>query len=193
MMVIAQSEEGIQTKSNLSPSGVTPPNRIAATTSPQVQGARLVSEPNMPYLALIPRFSRQLTGLESASFIDSISSHTALATEIIRLPGLEWPAKTHPILTNSVRTLLETLWAIVVSRATQLRFPLEKTVVSIFTDPNERESKAILRLTCNTNITQAMAFWDSLEPDLQDWLKHLTERERIIFITKISLRVYWLT
>lgn len=110
----------------------------------------------------------------------------------VRVPPLEWSVNTHPVLTNQVRTMIKTLWAIVVSRSSQLRFPLSKTVVSISTDPTEGESKAILRLDCNTNISQALAFWDSLEPDLQGWLTNLTEHERVVFITKLSLRVYWL-
>jgi hypothetical protein len=110
----------------------------------------------------------------------------------VRIPPLEWSVRAHPVLTNQVRTLLRTLWAIVVSRSTQLRFPLSKTVVSVFTDPTEGESKAILRLSCHASISQALAFWDSLETDLQGWLNNLAEYERVVFITKISLRVYWL-
>lgn len=108
------------------------------------------------------------------------------------IPKLEGLDDRHDlILTNSVRKLLRTLWAIVVSRALQINFPLSKTAVSIFEDPTERERKAVLRLVCKANASQALAFWDSLETDLQDWVKMLTENDRTTFITKLGLRVHW--
>lgn len=191
-MVLAPSEERIHTKVNLSTLGDPPPNGIAAITAHQVESEVLVTQSQIPYLRLRPQSSRQVAVLESTSFPDSTSSQRPAGVRIIRVPSLEWPVKSHPVLTSQVRRLLSTLWAIVVSRSSQLRFPILNTTVTIFTDPDERESKALLRLTSDTNITQALAFWDSLEPDLQDWVKTLTEHERTTFISKISLRVYWL-
>ena len=107
------------------------------------------------------------------------------------IPKLGWPAGQDPVLTDSVRGLLRVLWAIVVSRALQVGFPLRQAVVSVFEDPTEQERKAILRLACNANVTQALAFWDSLEPDLQSWLETLRENDRITFITRMGLRVHW--
>ncbi len=108
-----------------------------------------------------------------------------------RIPELEWPARQDPILTDSVRRLLKALGAIVVSRALQVGFPLHRTIVSVFEDPIEQERKAILRLACSASASQALAFWDSLEPDLQGWLKTLSENDRTTFITKLGLRVHW--
>lgn len=107
------------------------------------------------------------------------------------IPELEWPTRADSALTVSVRRLLRTLWAIVVSRAMQVSFPLRRTVVSVFEDPTEQERKAVLRLGCNATVAQALAFWDSLEPDLQDWLKTLSKNDRTTFITNVSLRVHW--
>ena len=107
------------------------------------------------------------------------------------IPELEWPARQAPILTDSVCRLLRALRAIVVSRALQVGFPLHRTVVSIFEDTIEQERKAVLRLTCSASASQALAFWDSLEPDLQGWLDTLSENDRITFITKLGLRVHW--
>ncbi|MBE9501118.1 MAG: hypothetical protein KAX23_03730 [Dehalococcoidia bacterium] len=109
----------------------------------------------------------------------------------ISVPELGGLTKADPILTNRVRRLLTVLWAIVVSRALQVGFPLVMTTVSTFEDPTEQERKAVLRLTCNASAVQAIAFWDSLEPDLQDWLATLSEADRATFITKLSLRVHW--
>ena len=112
--------------------------------------------------------------------------------ELPKLPQLQWESRTHPLFTSQICDLLESLWAIVSSRALQLRFRIKEANVSIFADPTEEETKAILQLACDTNIVQALAFWDSLEPDFQNLLKVLSESERTIFLTKIALRIYWL-
>jgi hypothetical protein len=109
-----------------------------------------------------------------------------------KFPELEWPPTQDPTLTQSVRRLLRLLWGVVVSRALQTRFPLQRTIVSITYDPNEQQRTAALRLVCRATATQAIAFWDSLEPDLQSWLATLSENDRITFITKVGLRVHWL-
>ncbi|MBI4188842.1 MAG: hypothetical protein HY529_06515 [Chloroflexi bacterium] len=190
-MVTVTSEETINTEVDLSVSGGFPVNRIAAITAHQVESDVLVNQSQIPYLKLMPQFSRQVAVLESTSFPEITLSQKPVGANVIRLPGLEWPAKNHPVLTRQVRMLLETLWAIVVSRATQTRFPIRDTVVSIFTDPDEKSSKAVLRITCLTNASQALAFWDSIETDLQEWLEVLPESDRTRFLTKISMRVYW--
>jgi len=106
-------------------------------------------------------------------------------------PRLEWPSLVDPALTNTVRRLLGILWAIVVSRALHTSFPLRRTVVSIFEDPTEPDRKAVLRLSSDASVTQSLAFWNSLEPDLQGWLKTLSKNDRLTFITKLALRVHW--
>ena len=129
-----------------------------------------------------------------STYGDAVSRGTADIGGNIRvfhIPAIKWPDRANPILTNRVCEMLETLWAIVVSRAFQLGFPLRETTVSVFIDPTENRSKAILRLTCQTNIAQALSFWDSLEPDLQNWLSKLSESDRTTFLTKISMRIYW--
>jgi len=145
-----------------------------------------LSSPPVPEVAAwgAPKSTAKIVSSEQAESVGR-------AVTELYIPELVWPVRTHPVLTNQVCSLLQTLWAIVVSRASQLRFPIRKTIVSVFTDPTEGESKAILRLTCDANVTQALAFWDSLEPDLQDWLQTLSESERTIFLTNIALRMYW--
>ncbi len=106
-------------------------------------------------------------------------------------PELEWPSASDPTLTNTVRRLIRILWAIVVSRALHLSFPLNSTVVSTFEDPTELDRKTVLSATSDASVAQVLAFWDSLEPDLQNWLKTLNKTDRITFITKLSLQINW--
>ena len=109
----------------------------------------------------------------------------------VTLPRLEGLGIQDPILTDSVRKLLRVLWSIVVSRALQGSFPLHSTAVAIFEDPSEDERKALLRVVCRASAAQAIAFWDSLDLDLQAWLRRLNDRDRTTFLTTISLRVHW--
>lgn len=109
----------------------------------------------------------------------------------VGIPRLEWPVQHSPVLTDRVLRLLRVMWAIVVSRALQTAFPLDKTVVSVFHNPADQEGKAVLRLYCPATMVQALAFWDSLEPDLQSWLAKLSDNDRTTFITRLALRVHW--
>lgn len=112
-------------------------------------------------------------------------------TRVTAIPKLEWLVKQDPVLTNKVRKLLATLYAIVISRALQVGIPLQRSTISVFEDTVEQERIAILRLTCNVNAPQALAFWDSLEPDLQTWLRTLGENDRTTYITRVGLRIHW--
>ena len=107
------------------------------------------------------------------------------------IPKLEWPSSHDPTLTNTVRRLLRVLWAIVVSRALHLSFPLHSTIISVFEDPTEDDRKIVLSATSDANMSQALAFWDSLERDLQNWLTTLNKNDRLTFISRITLQVNW--
>jgi hypothetical protein len=120
--------------------------------------------------------------------ITEISEPARPFSRAIKLEGLD---KHDPVLTSTVRDMLRTLWAIVVSRAIQTEFPLRRTAVSVFRDPEEEHPRALLRLSVKANAAQAIAFWDSLEKDLQDWLNGLHENYRLTFLRTISLRVHW--
>lgn len=122
------------------------------------------------------------------SHMEESSKSRVIETAIPKLEGL---AAQDPALTDAVRRLLRGLWAIVVSRALQVGFPTQRTIVSVFEDPTEQERKAVLRLACNANAAQALAFWDSLESDLRSWLDTLSANERTTFITRMGLRVHW--
>lgn len=193
-MVLTSTEPEVRTKIDLPQLASSVPSTTDVTRAHETEDKSVSIEE--AYRGLRPQLPERVVFAASTSVYESTLSQKPedIGQRIseVHIPPLEWSVRAHPVLTNQVRMLLRTLWAIVVSRSTQLRFPLSKTVVSVFIDPTEGESKAVLRLSCNASISQALAFWDSLEPDLQSWLNNLTEYERAVFITKISLRVYWL-
>lgn len=177
--LIAPAKDGrrIQTFPQFETEG---PTAIASKIGAQSLGSRQV----LPELSIL---GESTLGEQSPLS----GKHDSGRIRVVGVPKLEWPSGQDPILTDIVRRLLRTLYVIVVSRALQVGFPLRGTIVSVFQDPTEQERKAVLRLACNANVTQALAFWDSLETDLQSWLERLSEYERTTFITKLGLRVHW--
>jgi hypothetical protein len=109
----------------------------------------------------------------------------------ITIPSLEGLGIRNPILTSTIRKLLHTLWAIVVSKAMQVQFPVYKTTVAVFNDPSEDRHQALLRIFTEANAAQVTAFWDSLEGNLQDWISSLSEHQKFVFSNRVSLRIHW--
>ncbi len=109
----------------------------------------------------------------------------------IPIPPLDGLDIHSPILTSTIRDLLHILWAIVVSKAMQVQFPIYKTTVAVFNDPSEGWHQALLRVFTEANAAQVTAFWDSLEGDLQDWVSTLIEHQKFVFLNQVSLRIHW--
>lgn len=152
-----------------------------------------VSKAGKESLGIEPILPIQVT-LSEPSFEDKVflySSHENDKSKIIFVPKLEGLDRQDHILTHSVRKLLRALYAIVISRALQVGIPIYRTIISVFEDPTEQYRKAILRLSCEANAVQALAFWDSLEPDLKNWVDTLSENDRTTYITKLGLRIHW--
>lgn len=103
-------------------------------------------------------------------------------------PGID---QKHAVMTSTVKGLLRVLWSIVVSRALQVGFPMTEAKVCVVHDPEDERDWAVLRVFASVNVVQALAFWDSLEPDLQEWLGGLTEHERTTFLSRMSMRIHW--
>lgn len=109
----------------------------------------------------------------------------------VKWPKLEWPDKASPAVTSTVRRLLEIQYAITVTRALQDRFPINRTKVTTFKNPESGVEKVILNLGTNATGIQAISFWDSLEKDFQDWLTKLPSHMRIILRRDASLHIHW--
>jgi hypothetical protein len=111
--------------------------------------------------------------------------------DVIDIPELENIRIHNAFLTSTRCTLIQTLWAIVTSKALQNSITLLRTSVSIFHDHSERRTQAILHVTIDANAGQAIAFWDGLENNIQEWITGLSESNRLIFLKDISLEIDW--
>lgn len=130
----------------------------------------------------------------------STTSHSVKAQETLEeekekalpsIPQLEGLDVQDPILTSKVRSLIDSFWAIVISKALQTHFPVSRANISIISDPSEGRRQVALRIFTETNAGQAIAFWDSLERDLHEWLDELLYHENEIFLRALSLRIHW--
>jgi hypothetical protein len=109
----------------------------------------------------------------------------------IDIPQFTTNKKTYPQITSTVRRLLNIFGAVVMSKALQSFFPIDKAVIAVTHDPSEDRNQVVLQLFTQANASQSIAFWDSLENDIQSWNLTLNEREKLIFIRDISLRIHW--
>jgi len=107
------------------------------------------------------------------------------------IPPLEDINMHHPALTSKVRYLLRNFWAIIVSKALQTYFPIGKTSIAVFSDTSEDRLQVVLRVLTEASASQAVAFWESLESDIHEWVSRLNDRDRLIFLRDISLRIHW--
>lgn len=107
------------------------------------------------------------------------------------VPELEGISMHSSALTSKARDLLHTFWAIVASKALQGSFTVKKATIGIFRDPTEDRQQVVLRLFVEASATQVVAFWDSLESDIKEWLAELHESDRLTFLKDISMRIHW--
>lgn len=112
-------------------------------------------------------------------------------TAFAEIPDLEDIDLHNAAVTSKVRNLLRNFWAVVVSKSLQASFPIERTVTAVFSDPAEDRHQVVLRVFTEASAVQAVAFWEGLENDLQEWITRLDERDRLIFLRDISLRIHW--
>jgi hypothetical protein len=109
----------------------------------------------------------------------------------IDAPELEGIEMHNPALTLRTRALVRIFWSIIVSKALQTSFPIEKTIVTVFKDPIEGRRQVVLKTFTEANASQAIAFWRGLESDFQSWISRLDEKSRENFLKNISLRIHW--
>ena len=101
--------------------------------------------------------AEQSTAPTDVSFPTTKEKKKRISTVIPPLEGLDVD---RPALTLNVRNLLRNFWAIIVSKALQTSFPIQKTVIAIFNDPAEDRQQVVLRVFTEANASQAVAFWE---------------------------------
>lgn len=122
---------------------------------------------------------------------DFQSTQAPIKRKPIVIPSFTMEKRNHPRITSIIRKLIDVFGAMVVSKALQSFLPVEKMSVTVTYDPPEERTQVVLQLFTEANASQSIGFWDSIENDIQSWLLTLSEREKLIFIRDISLRIHW--
>jgi hypothetical protein len=124
-----------------------------------------------------------------SSFSGSLRGEkTRVLAEVPLLNGID----AHGLdLTSKERGLLRNLWAIIISKALQTSFPVKRAEIGIFRDSAEDRKQVLVRLFVEANASQTMAFWESLEGDIEEWVAILSESDRLIFLRNVSMRIHW--
>ncbi len=109
----------------------------------------------------------------------------------IAAPEVKWLVRNHHLLTVQVRKILSGFYGIVVSKAMQSNLPISSIVVDAEEDPEERTGQVVLRVYVQASPVQALAFWDSLDIEMNSWLDRLDSTDRNTVIDEVGLRFYW--
>ncbi|MDO8614438.1 MAG: hypothetical protein Q7T33_01720 [Dehalococcoidia bacterium] len=86
--------------------------------------------------------------------------------------------------------LAATLWNVIVSKALQSGLSVDG-VIDVEEAIEEQTSQLVLRVKVHGIATQALAFWSSLDADIDRWMTRLPDRERNIFLSDVGLRFAW--
>lgn len=97
----------------------------------------------------------------------------------------------HTALSTTTREIARILFAVVMSKAFEARFPITRASLAVDEDPEEDTNRAVLRFITPVRAAQAMAFWDSLESDLQRWRGTMTSASRRNTLDTLELRFFW--
>jgi hypothetical protein len=100
--------------------------------------------------------------------------------------------KNHHLLNKSNLSLVERLWSIILSKSLQFGPRVRQGIIDVEEDPEERTNQVVLRVHLEASPAQTMAFWDSLDIELDRWLEHLKPQEQKSVINGIGLRFHWL-
>lgn len=130
-------------------------------------------------------------GADYSLVVEPSSSGSSEAVEEIVIPTLHGLGRKHAKVTLNVRQLLSPLWALVVSKALQTNFPVREGKLDIEHDVDENTYKVVVRIYTAALPAQAIAFWNSLETELDQWLARLSPLERSVLVNDIALRFHW--
>jgi hypothetical protein len=139
----------------------------------------------MSSAGLRPEIGVTLTG-------ESITPREWVSNEL-SLPKLDdSAARGKPWYTKTVEQVVNIMWAIIVSRAMADHFPIDEARVIETRLPESRQSRvAVAIFAKQATAAQTIAFWNSLEPNFQRWMRFASPTTVRDFLTKVSPHFYW--
>lgn len=131
---------------------------------------------------------------QSSLVAQGISPLSAKASEdVAGIPQLDdSTARGKTWYSRTVEQVVNILWAIILSRAMADQFPIDSGRVLLTTSPESRHNRVVLAIFARkASAAQTIPFWNSLEPNFQQWLSTANSAQVKEFLTRVSPHFYW--
>jgi hypothetical protein len=96
-------------------------------------------------------------------------------------------------VTSAVAAHLEILRAIIATKALRSGLRISRFVVGVEDDPDGSPDKVVLRTLVEANSAQTLAFWKSLDYEIDCWCAAMGARGRELLARQVGLRFHWRT
>lgn len=106
-------------------------------------------------------------------------------------PEIEVPQAAKSAFTSELRRMVPILRAIVLSKSAQAQVPIERIRLDLEHDEEENSDQLVLVMHTSVTGVQALAFWNSLDVELDRWLMSIPERDRDMVTNRVGLRFAW--
>lgn len=95
------------------------------------------------------------------------------------------------VLTAPVKRLAPIMHAIIASKASRTGLRINQPYFDVDRDDEENTRQLVVIFPVIANGAQALAFWNSLDYEMDRWLAQLTLQDRDIVTTRLGLRFVW--
>ena len=95
------------------------------------------------------------------------------------------------LLTTAVRRLAPILHAIIASKASRAGLKIREAYFDVDRDDEEDSRQLTMIVRVDANAAQALAFWNSLDYELDRWLAQLSKGEQEVLTNRLGLRFVW--
>jgi hypothetical protein len=103
----------------------------------------------------------------------------------------ETDVEARALLTSAVKRLAPTLHAIIASKAARAAFPIEQAYFDVDDDDDDESRQLVVVVRARANAPQTLAFWSSLDYELDHWLVELNPADQEIVTNRLGLRFVW--
>jgi hypothetical protein len=121
---------------------------------------------------------------------EGLPGRTAITPIPVSRPLRRRP-KHHAALTDKRLGIVERLWSIVLSRAHQSGLAVSGEIGVEESVAEEKANQVVLAVHVDGNARQALAFWKSLDVDMDRWLARLPAYDQRLLLNNIGLRFSW--
>ncbi len=138
-------------------------------------------------------FWSRLSKIEAEAFMSGRAATDAVPAGSVPLASRidESDLESRSLLTTSIRRLAPVMHAIIASKASRTGLEIMQAYFDVDRDEDENTRQLVVIVRVNANASQALAFWASLDYELDRWLVELPPNERQTITNRLGLRFAW--